>query len=449
MNSAGVWQECLSIIRNRVPSQTFLTWFEPLKVASLGESDLVLQVPSQFYYEWLDSHYRPMILDSLKQASGRDLKVRYSVVLGEDSGANAPAMLPSENAPENTYSKSTQLNKRYTFENFIEGAGNQFAKAAALSVCDPIRKSAFNPLVIYSGVGLGKTHLLQAVGNHVFAEQPGARIIYTTSEKFTLDFIISIQKNKTTTFSNHFRSVDILLVDDIQFFQKKEQTQEQFFHTFNDLFMRGKQIILTMDKPPSELLGLEERLISRFQSGLIVDIQSPDLETRIAILMRKAEADHLDIPYETTEYIARCIKSNVRDLEGALIRLLAYSSLRKQEITLELARTVVMEILGRKSVKRVSIDEIIRTISHEFSIRETTLAGKGRTRDVARARQLAMYLARELTEASLVSIGLHFAGRDHSTVIHACKRIEDRIASDPAFQSQVEFLRKELSNEIF
>ena len=283
----------------------------------------------------------------------------------------------------------------------------------------------------------------------MFAEQPGARIIYTTSEKFTLDFIISIQKNKTTTFSNHFRSVDILLVDDIQFFQKKEQTQEQFFHTFNDLFMRGKQIILTMDKPPSELLGLEERLISRFQSGLIVDIQSPDLETRIAILMRKAEADHLDIPYETTEYIARCIKSNVRDLEGALIRLLAYSSLRKQEITLELARTVVMEILGRKSVKRVSIDEIIRTISHEFSIRETTLAGKGRTRDVARARQLAMYLARELTEASLVSIGLHFAGRDHSTVIHACKRIEDRIASDPAFQSRVEFLRKELSNAIF
>ena len=241
----------------------------------------------------------------------------------------------------------------------------------------------------------------------------------------------------------------ILLVDDIQFFQKKEQKQEQFFHTFNDLFMRGKQIILTMDKPPSELLGLEERLISRFQSGLIVDIQSPDLETRIAILMRKAEADHLDIPYETTEYIARCIKSNVRDLDGALIRLLAYSSLRKQEITLELARTVVMEILGRKSVKRVSIDEIIRTISHEFSIRETTMAGKGRTRDVARARQLAMYLARELTEASLVSIGLHFAGRDHSTVIHACKRIEDRIASDPAFQSRVEFLRKDLSNAIF
>ncbi len=449
MNSAGVWQECLSLIRNRVPSQTFLTWFERLKVASLGESDLVLQVPSQFYYEWLDSHYRPIILDSLKQASGRDLKVRYSVVLGEDSVENAPAMLPSENKPESTFSKSTQLNRRYTFDNFIVGAGNQFAKADTLSVCDPIRKSAFNRLVIYSGVGLGKTHLLQAVGNHMFAEQPGSRIIYTTSEKFTLDFITSIQKNKTTTFSNHFRSVDILLVDDIQFFQKKEQTQEQFFHTFNDLFLQGKQIILTMDKPPSELLGLEERLISRFQSGLIVDIQSPDLETRIAILMRKAEADHLDIPYETTEYIARCIKTNVRDLEGALIRLLAYSSLRKQEITLELARTVVMEILGRKAVKRVSIDEIIRTISHEFSIRETTLAGKGRTKDVARARQLAMYLARELTEASLVSIGLHFAGRDHSTVIHACNKVEDRIASDSSFEAQVENLRKELSNAIF
>ena len=437
------------MIKNRIPSQTFQTWFEPLKIASLSDSDFVLQVPSQFYYEWLDSHYRSIILDSLKQATGLDLQVRYSVVLGNNQEEDSPRALPLTNERKNGFSKSTQLNSRYTFESFIEGAGNQFAKAAALSVCDPSRKNIYNPLVIYGGVGLGKTHLLQAVGNHLMAEQLGTKVIYTTSEKFTLDFITSIQKNKTTAFSNHFRSVDMLLVDDIQFFEKKEQTQEQFFHTFNDLFQRGKQIILTMEKPPSELLGLKERLISRFQSGLIVDIQSPDLETRIAILMKKAEEDHLDIPYETTEYIALCIKTNVRDLEGALIRLLAYSSLRKQEITLALAREVVQEILGRKVAKRVAIDEIIRAISKEFNIRETNLVGKGRRKEIAHARQLAMYLSRELTDASLVSIGLHFAGRDHSTVIHGCNKIERLINADSQFQAQVDILRKELSNSVF
>ncbi len=449
MNPITAWQDCLSLIKTRIPSQTYQTWFEPLKVASLADSDLILQVPSQFYYEWLDSHYRPIILESLKQATGLDLQVRYSVVLGESRSDGAPGALPSINERKNGFSKSTQLNSRYTFESFIEGAGNQFAKAAALSVCDPSRKNVFNPLVIYGEVGLGKTHLLQAVGNHLLAGEPETNIIYTTSEKFTLDFITAIQKNKSTTFSSHFRSVDMLLVDDIQFFQKKEQTQEQFFHTFNDLFQRGKQIILTMDKPPSELLGLKDRLLSRFQSGLIVDIQSPDLETRIAILMKKAEVDNLDIPYDITEYIALCIKTNVRDLEGALIRLLAYSSLRKQEITLDLARTVVQEILGRKAAKRVSIVEIIRLISQEFNIRETNLVGKGRRKDIAHARQLAMYLARELTDASLVSIGLHFAGRDHSTVIHGCNKIESLINSDRQFEARVGFLRKELSNSVY
>ncbi|MEE9162463.1 MAG: chromosomal replication initiator protein DnaA, partial [Candidatus Neomarinimicrobiota bacterium] len=295
MDSSVVWQDSLTLIKDRVATQTFQTWFEPLKVANLQDSQMTLQVPSQFYYEWLDSHYRPIILAALKQASGRELQVQYSVVLGEAPVEEQPAPLSTEREAKNGFSQQSQLNRRYTFEHFIEGAGNQFAKAAALSICDRPQKNLFNPLVIYGGVGLGKTHLLQAVGNLVLVRETRARVVYVTSEKFTLDFISSIQNNRTTAFSRHYRNVDMLLVDDIQFFQKKEQTQEQFFHTFNDLYQRGKQIVMTLDRSPSELSGLQDRLISRFQAGLIVDVHPPDLETRIAILLHKAEADGLDI----------------------------------------------------------------------------------------------------------------------------------------------------------
>ncbi|UCH11416.1 MAG: chromosomal replication initiator protein DnaA [Fidelibacterota bacterium] len=448
MNTSTTWQNCLTYIKNRVAAQTFQTWFAPLKVASVENSELTLQVPSQFYYEWLDSHYRPLIVDAIKQTTGKDLQVKYSVVLGE-AESEPPPSLSTEPEDKNGFSELSQLNNRYTFDNFVEGAGNQFAKAAARSVCERPEKNRFNPLVIYGGVGLGKTHLLQAVGNQALAGDAPTKVVYVTSEKFTLDFISAIQKNRTTTFSRYYRNVDMLLVDDIQFFQKKEQTQEQFFHTFNDLYQRGKQIVMTLDRPPSELSGLQDRLISRFQSGLVVDIHPPDLETRIAILMRKAEADGLDIPYEVTEYIAHCIKANVRDLEGALIRLLAYSSLRNQEITLEMARQVVREILGKHATKTVSVDEVIKTVSQEYEIRETTLVGKGRRQDIALARQVAMYLARELTGASLVNIGLHFAGRDHSTVIHACRTIEKKTQADPVFKARVDTIQNELANRVF
>lgn len=449
MDSTTVWQNCLSLIRNRVAAQTFQTWFEPLKVADMAESHLVLQVPSKFYYEWLDSHYRPIILESLKEASGRDLEVKYSVVLGNNEKADATPGLLTGEAPRLGFSDNSRLNGRYTFDNFVEGAGNQFAKAASLAISVQSEAGQFNPLVLYGGVGLGKTHLLQAVGNEMLKHKPKSRIIYTTSEKFTLDFITSIRENKTDVFTRYYRNVDMLLVDDIQFFQNKEQTQEQFFHTFNELFQRGKQIAMTLDRPPSELSGLTDRLISRFQSGLMVDIHPPDLETRIAILLRKAEAEDLDIPYETTEYIARCIKSNVRDLEGALIRLLAYSSLRREEITINLARQVVQQILGRKAASQVTVDEVIRVVASEFELREVQLAGKGRKQEVAHARQVAMYLARDLTGASLVAIGLHFAGRDHTTVIHACKTVDKKMKNDPALQAKIDMLTKELSNPVF
>ncbi|UCD37361.1 MAG: chromosomal replication initiator protein DnaA [Fidelibacterota bacterium] len=449
MDTSIIWQNCLTLIKNRVAAQTFETWFAPLRAASLEDSQLTLQVPSQFYYEWLDSHYRSLILDAIKQTTGKELQIKYSVVIGDAAKEQPRPALSTENDAKNGIPKHSQLNDRYTFDNFVEGSGNQFAKAAALSVCDRPQKNRFNPLVIYGGVGLGKTHLLQAVGNFVLSKEARTKVVYVTSEKFTLDFITAIQKNRTTAFSRYYRNVDMLLVDDIQFFQKKEQTQEQFFHTFNDLYQRGKQIVMTLDRPPSELSGLQDRLISRFQSGLIVDIHPPDLETRIAILMRKADEDGLDIPYEVTEYIAHCIKANVRDLEGALIRLLAHSSLRKQEITLEMARQVVQEILGKHAARTVSVDEVIKSISHEFDIRETTLVSKGRRQDIALARQVAMYLSRELTGASLVNIGLHFAGRDHSTVIHACRTIEKKMDNDPVFRARVDTIQKELANVVY
>ncbi len=449
MSPLDVWQQCLLQIKDKVATQTFETWFEPLKATDIGDTNIVLQVPSKFHFEWLDSHYRPIILDTLKSITQKDLQVRYSVVLGEDPEPDPTPYFPSPKKIPLNGSQSPQMNPRFIFDNFIEGAGNQFAKAAASSLCKDGSTNRFNPLVIYGGVGLGKTHLLQAVGNEMLARQPGIRIVYTTSEKFTLDFIASIQKNNTASFSTHYRNVDMLLVDDIQFFQKKEQTQEQFFHTFNDLHQRGKQIVMTMDKAPSELSGLKERLISRFQSGLTVDIQAPDFETRIAILNGKAEADQLDIPYAATEYIASCIKTNVRDLEGALIRLLAYSSLRKQEITLDLARQVVKELLGKNATRAVSVDSIIKLVSKEYNIRETNLVGKGRRKDIAHSRQLAMYLSRELTDASLVHIGLHFAGRDHSTVIHACNQVEKRMSADAVFAAKVDNLQSELANSVF
>ena len=410
---------------------------------------MTLQVPSQFYYEWLESHYKIILMEALETVIGVPGQIKYSVVLGEEPVNERPAPIPRSKEHTDGFSRSPQLNQRFTFSNFIEGSGNQFAKAAARAICDNPQNNVFNPLLIYGGVGLGKTHLLQAIGNQYLADTPNTKIIYTTSEKFTQDFISSIQNNKAASFTKYYRNVDMLLVDDIQFFQKKEQTKEHFFHTFNDLYQRGKQIIMTLDRPPAELDGLTDRLISRFQSGLVVDIQPPDFETRIAILRRRAEEENLQIPGDTIEYIATCILSNVRELEGALIRLLAYSSLRREEITMDLARKVVQEMLGKQATKNVTVDEIIQKVSTETSIRENLLIGKGRQKNIAQARQLAMYLARELTDSSLVNIGLHFAGRDHTTVIHACRKVEEMMGNSTQYQARVDQLRHGLANNVF
>lgn len=458
MDVKAIWNECLSIIKDNVNPLSFKTWFEPIVPLKIEGKQLTIQVPSQFFYEWLEEHYYGLLKKTLTKVLGEGAKLVYSVVMENSSTDEIKATinLPSapKTAPKPTYSiqiknsydfKSFEnnLNPRYTFDNFVKGDCNQLARAAALAVANNPGGTSFNPLVIYGGVGLGKTHLIQAIGNYVLANRKGLRVYYVSSEKFTTDFVEAIQKDKVNDFSNFYRSVDVLIVDDIQFFAGKEKTQDNFFHTFNALHQTRKQIVLSCDRPPKELKGLDDRLISRFQWGLIADIQPPDLETRIAILKKKAEDSGVELPQEVIEYIAVHITSNIRELEGCLISLLAKSSLENREIDIELAKEVVRTIAKDTSVK-VSIEEIQRVVCEHFQIPPDMLKAKIRKQEIVTARQIAMYLCKELTDSSLKTIGLHFGGRDHSTVIHACQSVEEDMKKNEKFRNIVESLRRKI-----
>ena len=439
-----VWENISDTVRSSITEQTYATWFEPIRPVSITDFEITIEVPSKFYYEWIDSHYKNVILGAIKKETGNDVQLNFKIAeknngVQTNQKNHVKNILLSGKARD--YDRGSKLSGRYVFNTFVEGPNNQFARAAALSVAKSPGQTSFNPLLIYGGVGLGKTHLMQAIGNQVLSKQINAKVKYTTSEKFTTDFVSAIKSNKTSEFSSRYRECDVLLLDDAQFLQKKEQTQEQFFHTFNELYQRGKQIVLTTDRHPSELYGLKDRLVSRFQSGLTVDIQKPNLETRIAILQSKAEQDSLDIPDEITEFIARNIKDNIRVMEGALVKLLAYSSLFHMPITLDLARKVLKETLGRDDIKVLNIEDIIRGVSGATNVSENKLISRGRTMEVAQARQIAMYLCRELVGTSLGDIGLHFGGRDHSTVIHACRNIEKKMAIDSTFNIKVQSVK--------
>ena len=439
-----VWENISDTVRSSITEQTYATWFEPIRPVSITDFETTIEVPSKFYYEWIDSHYKNVILGAIKKETGNDVQLNFKIA-GKNNGEQTNQKNQVKNillsGKARDYDRGSKLSGRYVFNTFVEGPNNQFARAAALSVAKSPGQTSFNPLLIYGGVGLGKTHLMQAIGNQVLSKQINAKVKYTTSEKFTTDFVSAIKSNKTSEFSSRYRECDVLLLDDAQFLQKKEQTQEQFFHTFNELYQRGKQIVLTTDRHPSELYGLKDRLVSRFQSGLTVDIQKPNLETRIAILQSKAEQDSLDIPDEITEFIARNIKDNIRVMEGALVKLLAYSSLFHIPITLDLARKVLKETLGRDDIKVLNIEDIIRGVSGATNVSENKLISRGRTMEVAQARQIAMYLCRELVGTSLGDIGLHFGGRDHSTVIHACRNIEKKMAIDSTFNIKVQSVK--------
>lgn len=446
-NPDSLWQNCLDVIKARVPDQTYETWFKPIKPIDYDEDKLTVQVPSQFFYEWIENHYKDLLNTTLEKISGNGVRLVYSVVVSDEDLSDGSAQAAGQDSGRpvrQTPPAQSYLNERYTFQNFVEGDNNQFARAAALAVAETPGGTSFNPLVLYGGVGLGKTHLAQAIGNKSLEEGGARRVLYTSSEKFTLEFINSIKNNKTAEFSEQYRNVDLLIVDDIQFFQKKESTQEQFFHTFNALYQAGKQVVLTSDRPPKELSGMEERLLSRFHAGLIADIQPPDLETRIAILQHKAQEDNIEISYEILEFLAANITSNVRELEGSLIRLLAFSSLSNTDITIDLAKKVLKEVVGKNFKSAVSIQDIQSITGDVMDVSESDIFGKGRKMEVALARQVAMYLSRELTNSSLKTIGLHFGGRDHSTVVHACKVIEEKREKDETLRSQLKSIRHKI-----
>ncbi|NOZ04617.1 MAG: chromosomal replication initiator protein DnaA [FCB group bacterium] len=444
MNHETLWSKTKQQLKQSLPDHAYNTWFDPISSIALNDEELVLEVPNQFFFEWINSHYKATIESTIKTEFALNLAVKYTVSPGKT--------LPQtswdetvEQVPPPVRREQPVLNRKYTFSSFIEGANNQFAKAAALTVAESPGQHAFNPLVIYGGVGLGKTHLLHAIGNHILATKPKIRVINSSSEKFTQDFISSIQKNRTVEFAKQYRKADILLIDDIQFFQGKEQTQEQFFHTFNELYQGGKQIVLTADKYPGEMNGLKDRLLSRFQSGLSVDIQPPDFETRVAILMEKSEENGLDLPYEIIEFIAAHIKKSVRDLESTIIRLLAHSSLTNREIDLQLVKEVVKERIGNYIVSDLTIEDIVQRVAEVTHISEKDIVGPSRKKQIVEARQLAVYLCREILNASLVSIGIYFGGRDHTTILHACRTIEKRSRTDQRLENLVASIRQELT----
>ena len=439
------WDNFLKYIQSEITNQSFQTWFANIKLLHVGDKEITIEVPNRFHYEWLDSKYDQLISLGIKKTFDKNLTAKYTVGMSQnnDSGS-AKHQLTEDLIPKKTYHRISKLNSRYVFKSFIEGRGNQFAKAAASSVADSPGQTPFNPLLIYSTPGLGKTHLLQAIGNHILQINAQTKVVYVTSEKFMLDFISAIQNNKSTVFAQSYRDVDVLLLDDVQFFQTKEQTQEQFFHLFNELFQQGKQIVLTTDRHPNELTQLKTRLVSRFQSGLIVDIQPPDLETRIAILMNKAENENLDIPYDVTEFIASAITEDIRSMEGALVKLLALASLTKTDITIALAQKVIEGILGADAVKKTTLSLVVVHVSKEYNINEKKLTGKSRQMEIVLARHVAMFLCRELTSSSLISIGKFFGGRDHSTVIHACKTIEEKINLDPGLENIIKNLKSNI-----
>ncbi|MFP4679897.1 MAG: chromosomal replication initiator protein DnaA [Chitinispirillaceae bacterium] len=446
-----LWNSILSHISRSIDAHRFETWFRPLTVLeSKDPTTLHIAAPNQFIADFLDMHYKKTILSTAKQFSSEVHDIVFSVAGMKPSVEKddtepipaEPALKPvQQKSPFRTY---PQLNKRFTMETFVVGPSNQFARSAALAVAESPGKTRFNPLLIYGGVGLGKTHLLQSIGNYLMAESPDHVITYISSEEFYLNFIDAIKNNNTQQFTTRFRSSDVLLMDDIQFFAGKESTQEEFFYIFNTLYQNGKQIVLTSDLPPSSLKGLQDRLISRFQWGLAVDIQPPDLETRVAILKKKAEEDNLSLPLDILYYIAEHVSSNIRELEGVVIRLLAFASITRSDITLDLVKNVLKENIKSEKTK-LSIDDIIEKVAEYYKVPVNNIREKNRRKEVAFCRQVAMYISKSITNNSLKTIGLNFGGRDHSTVIHSIQQIENLIKRDSTVARDIDYIISSLN----
>ena len=427
-----IWKQVVVLLDKKIDRHNMETWILPAKALGIDEPYFTIGVPSKFFATWLEEHHSDIIRDALRQVSGRDFELRFSILSSDRPPPEATTDPIPAAAPRRSVI-GTNLNPRYTFKSFVVGGSNKFAHAAARAVAENPAHS-YNPLFIYGGVGLGKTHIMQAIGSHVLSNKPDLRVCYVSAEKFMNEMIYSIQHGSTIAFRNKYRGMDALLIDDVQFLAGKESTQEEFFHTFNSLYDAHKQIVLTSDRPPKEIPTLEERLVSRFEWGLVTDIQPPDFETRVAILKKKAEADGLEIPDEVFHMIAEAVKSNIRELEGSLVKLVAFSSVTGQDITKDLAGEVLKDILLPET-RTITIDDIKRVVAGHFKISPEALVSRKRTTAIAFPRQVAMYLARMLTNASLSDIGMAFGKRDHTTVMHACDKIGEKTRTDPSFQA--------------
>lgn len=439
--SKDIWEELKLILKDQLNPQSFHVWFEPTRALSLEDNNLSVEVPNKFFKNWLEEHYSKKVADALGSLAGeKNICVNY--IVAKNKSSYTKDIMPS---PPASGAGAVNLNPKYTFENFVVGPGNRFAHAASLAVAESPAK-AYNPLFLYGGVGLGKTHLMQAIAYYLINHSPKIKSFYISSERFTNQLISAIQNRSTAKFREKYRNVDVLLVDDIHFIAGKESTQEEFFHTFNCLHDAFKQIVISSDRPPKEIPTLEERLVSRFEWGLITDIQPPDLETRIAILRKKAEREVVVVPDEVTFFIAEKIKSNIRELEGALIRVVAYALLIGREVSLDLAREVLKDALLAEQGRRITIDLIQKKVAEHFDIRISDMKIKKRTRAIAFPRQIAMYLAREMTDNSLPGIGEAFGGKDHTTVLYAHDKISRATKEDPDKKSLVDKIISEIKS---
>lgn len=441
----NLWEKTLDIIKSELSEVSFNTWIKSCEPISISSDTLKISVPNSFTQDILDKRYKDLVANSIKAVCSKLYTIEFVIAseayIKED--IKKTEKTPSKSIVVNDEMSST-LNPKYTFNSFVIGNSNRFAHAASLAVAEAPAK-AYNPLFIYGGVGLGKTHLMHAIGHYILDGNPNAKVVYVSSEKFTNELINAIKDDRNEEFRKKYRNVDVLLIDDIQFIAGKERTQEEFFHTFNELHDANKQIILSSDRPPKEIPTLEDRLRSRFEWGLIADIQVPDFETRMAILKKKADVENLNVANEVMGYIATKIKSNIRELEGALIRIVAYSSLTNREITVDLATEALKDIISKKQGKHITIDLIQDVVSSYFNLRVEDLKSQRRTRNVAYPRQIAMYLSRKLTDMSLPKIGEEFGGRDHTTVIHAYEKISENLKTDDSLQHTVNDLTKKIT----
>lgn len=443
----SIWNEIRQLIGQSIDTTIFDTWISPLNVIEdSNEQILVLEVKNKFLVNYIEQRYKTDILFFSKKVNPLIKEIRFvQKKTDTENNFNLESKSAIKNKNYNNPHK-INLNSNYTFDLFVTGPGNEFAKSVSMAVSENPGKTKFNPLLIYGGVGLGKTHLLHAIGNYINKKLINRRITFSTSEEFYYNFIEAIKNSNTKLFSERYQRSDVLMIDDIQFIAGKERTQEEFFYIFNTLHQQGKQIVLTSDSPPNSIKGLHDRLISRFQWGLFVDIQPPDLETRVAILKMKAERDNLNLPDEIFYYIAENISSNIRELEGTIIRILAFASITKSDITLDLVKSILVDSIQKKEKIKISIDDIIDTVSEYYKIPTNNLREKNRSKEVAHCRQVAMYISKMYTKYSLKSIGLHFGGRDHSTVIHAVKQIAKNKDKDKILMNDINYILSKLGN---